>query len=125
MDDDLDCLSLPDAERRRLISALQKMVEMGIAAVYGGEDEDAPDAAVDCTARLGKCRAECCTLAFALTKEEVEKGLIRHNPARPFFISRDADGYCPHLDRDTLLCAVWEARPLRCRRYDCRKDRKT
>ena len=36
---------------------------------------------------------------------------------------RDPDGYCPHLNRQTLQCEVWEARPLRCRRYDRRKDR--
>jgi hypothetical protein len=125
MDDDLDRLSLPEEERRRLISALQKMVEMGIAAVYGGEDEGVPDAPVDCGPRLGACGAKCCTLVFALTKEEVSKGLIRHNPERPFFIARDADGYCPHLDRDALRCEVWKDRPLRCRRYDCRTDSTT
>ncbi len=122
MDDDLQNLSLPEEEKQRLLSALQKMVEMGIAAVYGREDVGVPDAAVDCGPRLRDCRARCCTLAFALTKEEVAKGLISHNPTRPFFIARDADGYCPHLDRNTLRCVCWEDRPLRCRRYDCRAD---
>jgi len=122
MDDDLQSLPLPEEEKQRLLSALRKMVEMGIAAVYGREDEGVPDAAVDCSPRLGDCRARCCTLVFALTKEEVAKGLIRHNPTRPFFIARDADGYCPHLDRNTLRCVVWEDRPLRCRRYDCGAD---
>jgi Fe-S-cluster containining protein len=75
---------ISDEERERILSLVQKMMAMGIGAVYGQEDE----------------------------------GL----PTRPFFIARDAGGYCPHLQRDTLRCSVWAERPLRCRRYDCREN---
>jgi Fe-S-cluster containining protein len=47
---------------------------------------------------------------------------VQYSRRRPYFIARDADGYCPHLDRRTLACTVREERPLRCRRYDCRDD---
>ncbi len=60
---------------------------------------------------------------FSLTREEVEQGRVQYEPSRPYFIKIDPDGYCPHLDRETLKCAVWEERPLRCRQYDCRGDR--
>jgi len=117
-----DLPDLPEEVRERLLSLMQKMMETGICAVYGQEDEGLPDAGVDCEAGLKGCRAICCTYQFALTKEEVRKGHIKHNPSRPFFIARDADGYCSHLERSTLRCSVWSERPLRCRRYDCKEE---
>ena len=115
-------LGLPDAEQDRLLAAMEALLEMGAAAVYGDEEPGVPDASVDCERRLARCRAVCCTFHFALTREEAERGRIAFDPKRPFFIRRDEDGYCPHLDRRTLGCTVWEDRPLRCRRYDCRDD---
>jgi Fe-S-cluster containining protein len=109
-------------EKKKILSLMQKMMEMGICAVYGQEDEGVPDASVDCESNLKWCRAVCCTFQFALTKEEAGKGHLKHNPSRPFFIARDPDGYCPHLERGTLRCTVRSERPLRCRRYDCRED---
>jgi len=119
---DDESLLLSDEEMRRIRAVMEKMLEMGIAAVYGEEDTAVPDADVDCESRLGRCRAKCCTFTFALTKEEVKKGHVIHNPERPFFIKREEDGYCPHLERSSLQCGIWEDRPLRCRRYDCTED---
>lgn len=119
---DPESLPLSDAERDRLVSIMLRMMEMGMGAVYGVEDDDVEDAVIDCAARLALCKAKCCTLNFALTREEVERGIIRSNPQRPHFIAKNPDGYCTHLDRTTLQCTVWDERPLRCRRYDCRKD---
>ncbi len=115
----LDADELPEDERKRLQSAVRAMVELGMGATYGVEEPGEPDAEVDCGARLSKCRAVCCTMHFALTKQEVHEGRILHNTQRPYFIARDPDGYCPHLVRDTLSCSVWENRPVRCKRYDC------
>jgi Fe-S-cluster containining protein len=112
-------MDIPEEERERILSALRRMLDMGIGVVYGQEDEGIPDAAVDCKAYLFRCKAVCCTFNFALTKEEVGKGRLRHDPGRPFFMARDEDGYCAHIDRGTLECAVYEDRPLRCRRYGC------
>ena len=122
MDDDLKDLPVSEEERRKIISVMNKMLGMGITVVYGREEEGIPDTVLDCDSRLDTCRARCCTFTFALTKEEVMKGLIRHDPARPFFIARDSDGYCTHLDRTRLECTAWKDRPLRCRRYDCKAD---
>jgi hypothetical protein len=115
---------ISDQERQRILSVMNKMLEMGIGAVYGQEEEGLPDAVVDCRRRIQECMAACCTLTFALTRDEIQKGYIRHNLKKPFFISRSADGYCTHLDRDTMECMVWNDRPLRCRRYDCTESRK-
>ncbi len=122
--DDPDWQALSPAERHRLLAVMEKMLAMGMAGIYGDEAPDEPDADVPCQAVIGQCRARCCTFIFALTREEVAEGRIAWNREKPFFIARDArDGYCPHLDRATFRCTVWEHRPLRCRRYDCRGDR--
>jgi len=113
---------ISEEAKAKILSLMQKMMETGICAVYGSEDEGLPAARVDCAANLKACGAICCTFQFALTKEEVRKGHIKHNPFRPFFIARDTDGYCPHLERGTLRCSVWSERPLRCRRYACKED---
>jgi len=120
--DDPDISQLPPEQREKLLTLMQKMMELGICAVYGQEDDGVADAVVDCGSKLHSCKSKCCKLQFALTKEEVQKNLFQHNPSRPFFIARDRDGYCPHLDRSTLRCTVWAMRPLRCRRYDCTAD---
>lgn len=121
MDDDLelDDLNLSDEKKEKIISALRRMLEMGMAGIYGIEVEEIPDRIVDCHHRIADCRARCCTLNFALTKKEVSLGIYRHNPQRPFFIAQEADGYCAHLNRNDLRCSLWEERPLRCRRYCC------
>ena len=122
LDDDPDFRALAPEEQAKLVAVMERMLEMGVCAVYGDEAEDVPESHWDCAPYLHRCRAKCCTFTFALTREEVARGAIRHNPSRPFFIARDDDGYCPHLDRDTLHCLVRDERPLRCRRYDCQGD---
>ncbi len=122
MDTGKDYISLTGEEDKKLSPLLKKMLEMGMGAVYGVEDEGVPDAEVYCEERLKECKSKCCTFQFALTKEEVRKGRVLYEKNRPYFIARDSDGYCPHLDRNSLVCTVYEERPLRCRRYDCRDD---
>jgi len=116
-----DDLQISDQESQRIVSVLNKMLVMGIGSIYGQEEEGLPDAVIDCRSRIQECRAACCTLIFALTRDEVQKGIIKHNLEKPFFISRDPEGYCTHLDHNSLECSVWNDRPLRCRRYDCRE----
>lgn len=113
---------LSEEEKLYIISVMEKMMAMGMAGIYGDESEHQPDANVTCNQLINQCKARCCTFIFALTKEEVEQGLVQYNKNWPFFIARDEDGYCPHLDRKSLACEVWHNRPLRCRRYDCRED---
>lgn len=120
--DDPDYQAMSPEQRQKLLSIMEKMIDMGMAAVYGEEDDDVPDANIDCQQCIATCQAHCCTLIFALTKDEVKQGIVQYNKERPYFIARDEDGYCPHLDRQTYHCAIWENRPLRCRRYDCRTE---
>ncbi len=117
--DDPDWAGIPPEQREKILSLMEKLMELGICAVYGQEEEGLPDAIVECEANLRSCRARCCTLRFALTREEAGKNIFQHDRSRPFFMAIDRDGYCPHLDRGALRCTVWSERPLRCRRYDC------
>jgi len=81
------------------------------------------ETAIDCEKRLPICRAACCTLAFALSLQDVREG-IRWSLGKPFMNVREEDGYCVNLERDTHRCRIYEQRPAVCRQYDCRNDRR-
>jgi len=111
-----------EEQRAYIKEMVEKLMEKGILVVYGDEDEKEEGVCFDDGGRKKECKAICCSFIFALTKNDVKKGIIQWNPKRPYFIARDDDGYCPHLDRKTLQCTSWEDRPERCRNYDCRRD---
>jgi Fe-S-cluster containining protein len=98
--------------------AMERMVLIN-GAVYGLEDDSEPERQVYCAARIATCHARCCSLVFALTQDEARAGFVKYNPGRPYYIARDADGFCAHLDRITGKCSVHDRRPLRCRKYSC------
>ena len=78
--------------------------------------------AIDCEARMHLCGAACCKLPVALSKEDVEEGVLRWELGRPYLLLHDADHQCHHLDRRTGRCAAYGERPIPCRAYDCRHD---
>jgi hypothetical protein len=86
------------------------------------EFEGGPE--IDCENRVALCKAACCRLPFALSKEDVEEGVIRWDLGRPYVIQQESDGYCTHLDRQTLGCSAYRQRPIPCRGYDCRNDKR-
>lgn len=113
---------ISEEEKAYIKKMLERLLELGFAAVYGDEDNSEKPVIFDHEDRKHICKAVCCSFIFALTKKEVEKGIIKWNPKRPYFIAHDEDGYCLHLNRESLLCEIWNDRPERCRKYDCRKD---
>ncbi len=101
--------------------------EIGVVAVqeynqdkYTFKDE----VKIDCASRLHLCRAACCRLNLALSKQDIEEGILKWDFGDPYMIAKDAEGYCRHLDRTTSRCTVWQHRPIPCRGYDCRKDKR-
>ncbi len=130
-DEEYAALSLE--EKRQLLRVMEKMLKMGIGAVYGDESDDEPDAEIPCERHMDACRAACCTYHFALTREEAKSGYFQHDCRRPFFLAKrplvegeptvNGRTYCVHLDLETYQCQVWAERPLRCRRYGCDQDR--
>ena len=102
-----------------------KEAEIGVRVQNVGVDKYSleGDAEIDCEKRLPICRAACCTLAFALSLQDIHEG-IRWSLGKPFMNAREEDGYCINLERDTCKCRIYKQRPAVCRQYDCRNDRR-
>jgi len=81
-------------------------------------------AEIDCENRLHLCKASCCKLPLALSKEDVQEGIVRWDLGRPYMIAQGKDHYCVHLNRETHCCGVYANRPIPCRGYDCREDKR-
>jgi Fe-S-cluster containining protein len=81
-------------------------------------------ATVDCFSRIHICGGACCRIPFALSKQDLREGVIRWDLGRPYLIDHGQDGYCNHIDRNTFDCTVYEYRPVPCRAFDCREDRR-
>jgi hypothetical protein len=79
---------------------------------------------IDCENRVHLCKAACCRLPFALSKQDIQEGVIHWDLGQPYMIAQDKAGYCTHLDRNGHRCTVHGHRPVPCRAYDCRKDKK-
>jgi len=117
-------------ERKRKVGQrlAEKFAEkgMGVALTDDEKDKYAYEGAVqiDCDERMPLCRGACCRLRFALTVQDLEEGSVKWELGRPYMIRHDADGYCHHVDRETKHCDIYEKRPIVCRSYDCRKDKR-
>ncbi len=99
---------------------------MGVAMQEGEQDKYSfcGTVEIDCENRVHLCKAACCRMSFALSQQDVEEGVVKWDLGRPYLIAQDADGYCRHLDRATQRCTAREHRPLPCRAYDCRNDKR-
>jgi Fe-S-cluster containining protein len=104
----------------------QAFVEQGMAVAIQEHDtgkyelDGLPE--IDCENRVELCKAACCRLQFALSKEDVEEGVVRWDLGHPYFIAHTSEGSCVHLVPDTLVCGVYKNRPVPCRTYDCSHD---
>jgi putative zinc- or iron-chelating protein len=77
---------------------------------------------IDCENRIPLCKAACCRLRVALSKQDLEEGVVKWDWTHPYLIARRRDGYCSHLERGSCRCGIYENRPVPCRGYDCRRD---
>jgi Fe-S-cluster containining protein len=77
---------------------------------------------IDCASKVAFCRASCCRLPFALSKQDISERLVQWDFSRPYLIAQGPNNYCVHLDAETKCCSIREHRPVPCRGYDCRKD---
>jgi len=80
--------------------------------------------AIDCEKRQPICKSVCCRLWFPLSWQDLQEKVLKWDYSRPFGIAQDEDGYCTHLDRSTQRCRVYEKRPVICRTYSCREDKR-
>jgi Fe-S-cluster containining protein len=117
-------------ERKKAVAErlVKKYTAEGMGAAYQDPEFDKytfeRTVELDCESRLPLCKAACCRLRFALSRQDVEEGIVQWESKHPYFIAHRADGYCRHLDGDKLSCSVHANRPVPCHGYDCRNDRR-
>ncbi|HYG79486.1 MAG TPA: YkgJ family cysteine cluster protein [Pyrinomonadaceae bacterium] len=124
-------IDIEDLDRKKKEIAgrlIEKFREEGIGAAYQEPEHDkytfAGSVEIDCPSRLHLCKAACCRLRFALSHQDVEEGIVQWDFGHPYFIAQGDDGYCRHLDRNSLGCSIHGHRPVPCRGYDCRQDKR-
>lgn len=107
---------------------VEKFTESGMGAEIQESKIDKYDfdesPRIDCENRVHLCKAACCRLRFPLSRQDIEEGVVKWDLSHPYLIARRADGYCNHLDGEKSQCTVYEHRPLPCRAYDCREDKR-
>jgi Fe-S-cluster containining protein len=65
------------------------------------------------------CKANCCRLEVMLiTDTGVPEKYIEFDIWGGMRMSRLDDGWCAALDRDTMLCTIYDKRPLICREFE-------
>ena len=75
------------------------------------------------------CKANCCRLEVMLiTETGVPEQFVEYDNWGAMTMARLDDGWCAALDRDTMLCSIYEQRPLICRDfemggYECLSER--
>lgn len=116
-----------DARKKNVAERLiKRFTESGLGLLYQDPEFDKyafeQEADVDCQSCLDTCKAICCKFPFALSRQDVDEGIIRWEFRRPYLIVHDSDGYCVHLDRETYHCSVHAHRPIPCRGFDCKNS---
>jgi hypothetical protein len=118
-----------DARKHEVQERLvRKNTDRGVGVLLQeGPEQDkysfASEARIDCENRIEYCRAACCRLPFALSKQDIHEGVIRWDLGQPYVIEQGEDGYCSHLERGSCHCTVRDARPIPCRAFDCSTNR--
>ncbi len=124
-------LGIEDLDDRQKVVAgrlVEKFMDQGMGVAFQAPEHEKygfeSSAEIDCASRVPLCRAACCRLRFALSRQDVEEGVVAWDFGHPYLIARGADGYCVHLDRGCLGCTIHDRRPVPCRAYDCREDKR-
>jgi Fe-S-cluster containining protein len=119
---------LEEKKREVAVRLLDSFLDRGMGVAMQEDERDkytfSETVEIDCASRVHLCKAACCRMSFALSQQDVEEGVVKWDLGRPYLIAQDSDGYCRHLDRETNSCTVREQRPLPCRGYDCRRDKR-
>lgn len=79
--------------------------------------------AVEPKATCDTCQACCCRLEVMLiTDTGVPDRYVEIDPRGGMVMARLDDGWCAALNRDTLLCSIYNNRPLICREFATGED---
>jgi hypothetical protein len=83
---------------------------------------DLPD--IDCASIIPICKARCCKLTVFLSFQDLDEGRLKWDYGAPYVMRRRSDGYCVHNDTETKGCTAYHERPVVCRSFDCREDKR-
>lgn len=53
-----------------------------------------------------------------MPEDDVPEAFVVQDPWGPWTMVRREDGWCAALDRTTMLCTIYDRRPLVCRDFD-------
>jgi hypothetical protein len=124
----LDIAELDQRKQQAAAHLVEKFSDRGMGVVYQKPEADkytfTSSVTIDCENRIPLCHAACCKLPFALSRQDVEEGIVRWEFSTPYLIAHGPDGYCQHMDREKHCCSVYANRPLPCRGYDCSQDKR-
>jgi Fe-S-cluster containining protein len=74
---------------------------------------------VDPEITCSRCKAACCKLEVMLISDTgVPREYIRVDRWGAETMSRLDDGWCSALDRSTMMCRIYNNRPLICREFE-------
>jgi hypothetical protein len=79
---------------------------------------------VNCRERRRYCGGACCFIGFSLTVDEIKEGIIGWDEDHPFKIKHNESSACIHWNFKTKGCEIYEDRPIVCRQYSCKDDRR-
>ncbi|RPI75875.1 MAG: YkgJ family cysteine cluster protein [Desulfobacteraceae bacterium] len=117
---------LEERKRKTAEQLIKRFEDSRIGLLYQEPEEDKylfePKETIDCEPRLPVCKAICCRIPFALSKQDVEERTIRWEFGRPYLIGHDDEGYCVHLDKKSYRCNIYEQRPVPCRGFNCKEN---
>ena len=69
------------------------------------------------------CRANCCRLEVLLiTDTGVPEEYVEMDTWGAMSMARLDDGWCAALDRNTMLCTIYDKRPFICREFEMGGD---
>ena len=124
-------ISIEELDARKDVVARRvgkRFVEKGLGVNVQEPEQDkyaVPGAVgIDCENRVHLCQAACCRLWFPLSRQDVDEGVVQWDLRYPYIINQDDQGYCKHLERGACHCTVYAQRPLPCRVFDCRNDKR-
>ena len=65
------------------------------------------------------CKANCCRLEVVLfLDKDVPETYVEYDQWGGVKMARLEDGWCAALDRQTMLCTIYDKRPLICREFE-------
>ena len=93
-----------DTRQKEVAARLEEQLRLNGAPVILQEPEQdkyrfTGGVEIDCGSRVALCRAACCKLPFALSRQDIREGVVHWNLGNPYVIAHGEDGYCDHMDR--------------------------